>query len=35
MAQSEAPAWIVGDDSGVLFLTTTRNLTDLPASALF
>jgi len=35
MAQSEAPAWIVGDDSGVLFLTTTRNLTDLPASGLF
>ena len=35
MAQSEAPAWIVGDESGVLFLATERNITNLPASGLF
>lgn len=34
-AQSEAPAWIVGDDNGAFFSTTTRNLTNLPASGLF
>ena len=34
-AQSEAPAWIVGDDNGAFFSTTTRNFTNLPASGLF
>ena len=34
-AQSEAPAWIVGNDNGVLFLTTRRNITNLPFSGLF
>jgi hypothetical protein len=34
-AQSEAPAWIVGDDNGAFFSTTTRNFTNLLASGLF
>jgi hypothetical protein len=34
-AQSEAPAWIVGDDNGAFFSRTTRNFTNLPASGLF